>query len=77
MHPRRTAQLKVQPEQKHTGGEAVLEMVLPPGRTGRWQVRADGGEKSRASCTGVVLVSEGSREPVKIFEQKELTRPEV
>ena len=45
MYPRRTAQLKVQPEQKHTGGEAVLEMVLLPGRTGRWQVKANGGEK--------------------------------
>lgn len=55
MHPRRTAQLEVQPEQKRTGGEAVLETVLPPGRTGRWQVGADGGEKSRASCTGVIL----------------------
>lgn len=41
-----TAPLKSAPEERHTGGKAILEMVLPPGWTECWSVKASGEEKT-------------------------------
>ena len=78
-----------QAEEKHTGGKALLEMVLPPGWTEWWWDKVRGGEKKARKVglesfgehpwvpnCGVVLVSAGSREPLKTSEQG-AHRPEL